>query len=40
MRDAPSGRLGGKPLGTIQSLMGAAAGRTWRLPPRRNRVRL
>jgi uncharacterized protein len=29
-----------KPLGTVQRLMGAAAGRQWRLPARRNRVRV
>src|SRR4051812_29950019 len=29
-----------RPLGTVQGLMGAAAGRQWRLPARRNRVRV
>ena len=30
----------GKPLGPVQRLLGAAAGRRWRLPARRNRVRV
>jgi putative CocE/NonD family hydrolase len=30
----------GKPLGPVQSLLGAAAGRQWRLPAKRNRVRV
>ncbi|GJF06202.1 CocE/NonD family hydrolase [Pseudonocardia sp. D17] len=31
---------GARPLGTLQKLVGAAAGRRWRLPRRRNRVRV
>lgn len=40
MGDATSDRLGGRPLGIVQNMMGAATGRMWRLPPRRKRVRV
>lgn len=40
MRDATLGRLGGRPLGVVQTMMGVAAGRMWQLPPRRNRLRI
>ncbi|MEJ3658499.1 CocE/NonD family hydrolase [Actinomycetes bacterium KLBMP 9759] len=40
MRSGTTGPDTTKPLGTVQALMGAAAGRRWRLPARRNRVRV
>lgn len=40
MSDTRTSRLSGRPLGIVQNMMGAATGRMWRLPPRRNRVRV